>query len=95
MWGCFVCNPLIHTISKVVLGLLRAHLCPLISHAGQNMHHRASDCVNWSHSASIHRVMLILITEADGPARSEQQGWLLLLRDPLHPLLCSEGIALI
>jgi len=65
---------------KTVLGLLRALIRPFITHAGQNMYHRdgnrASDRINWSCSAGIHRVMLIFITEVDGPARSEQQGWL-------------------
>lgn len=77
---CVLGAILLQTLAKSVLGLLRALIQPFISPTGQNMAqgagNRAPDRVNWSCCAAIHGVMLIFITEPQGPARSEQQGWL-------------------
>lgn len=96
VWGCCVCYTHHLCTGETVLGLLRALIHPFIFHTGQNMYHRAgnraSDRVNWSCSAGIHRVMLIFITEADGPVRSQQQGWLCFQSGSLYtPLLCFGG----
>lgn len=77
---CVLGAILLQTVAKSMLGLLRALIQPFISPTGQNTApgagNRAPDRVNWSCCAAIHGVMLIFITEPQGPERSEQQGWL-------------------